>query len=136
MVRPICKDIIILSQKSKVADKHDMNVANDLLDTLMAHAFECVGMAANMIGVCKNIIAFEDGGAYELMFNPVIISKSGEYETHEGCLSLSGERKTFRYEKITVKFRDRNFRSRTKEYTGAVAQRIQHECDHLEGIII
>ena len=136
MVRPICKDTIFLSQKSEPATKADAAVVQDLLDTLQANREYCVGMAANMIGVLKNIIAINDNGDYLLMYNPEIIKSDGAYETEEGCLSLDGVRKTKRYKKIKVRYLDRNFKIKIKTYEGFTAQIIQHEVDHLSGIII
>ena len=133
-------DPIFLAGNSEVATKEDLQVAQDLLDTLMAHRESCVGMAANMIGVRKRIIAFldESGRAptYTVMLNPEIVAKSGIYETEEGCLSLDGQRKTVRYETIEVVYQDQNFQSQRMTYTGWVAQIIQHEIDHCNGILI
>lgn len=136
MVRPVCKDMIFLGQKADVASPFDMNVAQDLLDTLKANEKGCVGMAANMIGVKKAIIAVSMGPINVAMFNPKIVAKSGAYETEEGCLSLSGTRKTTRYQDIEVEFWDMGFNKQRQKYSGWVAQIIQHEVDHLEGIII
>ena len=136
MVRPICKDEMFLSQKAKPAEESDLPVAGDLLETLMAHHEECVGMAANMIGVNKRIIAFENDGEYMLMFNPVIVKKSGAYETAEGCLSLAGTRKTMRFQTIKVQWQNERFQTRLKTFTGWTAEIIQHEIDHCEGIVI
>lgn len=136
MVRPVCKDMIFLGQKADVASPFDMNVAQDLLDTLKANEKGCVGMAANMIGVKKAIIAVSMGPINVAMFNPKIVAKSGAYETEEGCLSLSGTRKTTRYQDIEVEFLDMGFNKQRQKYSGWVAQIIQHEVDHLEGIII
>ncbi len=136
MVRPICKDTIFLSQKSEPATKADAAVVQDLLDTLQANREYCVGMAANMIGVKKNIIVINTGFFHMVMINPVIIKKDTLYEAEEGCLSLSGVRRTKRYHNIQVEFQDQNFKKRRQEYSGWVAQIIQHECDHLQGILI
>ncbi len=136
MVKEIVHDIFFLGIKSKPADENDIQTAYDLLDTLKAHSFECVGMAANMIGVAKSIIVFDDNGVYTVMFNPEIISRSGIYETEEGCLSLSGTRKTKRYKTIKVRSQNIDLKQRIKTYTGFTAQIIQHEIDHLNGIII
>ena len=136
MIRPIVKDIMFLGQKSEPATKDDLQTARDLQDTLAAHRDGCVGMAANMIGYKKRIIIVSMGFMDVVMFNPEIVKQSGPYETEEGCLSLTGTRKTTRYQKITVKYQDTNFRSHTQEYSGWVAQIIQHECDHMEGVII
>ena len=136
MIKPICKDVFFLGQKSEAATVADKQVGQDLLDTLQAHAGECVGMAANMIGVKKNIIVVNVGFANMLMFNPVITKKAKPYETEEGCLSLTGVRKTIRYEEITVEYQDMNFEKHIQSFTGWTAQIIQHEVDHLSGIII
>ena len=136
MIRPIVKDIMFLGQKSEPATKDDLQIAKDLQDTLAANREGCVGMAANMIGYKKRIIIVSMGFMDVVMFNPEIIKKSGPYETEEGCLSLTGTRKTTRYQKITVKYQDTNFQSHTQEYSGWIAQIIQHECDHMEGVII
>ena len=136
MVRELMHDPIFLAQKSTEAGKEDLAVAKDLLETLAAHKETCVGMAANMIGVEKRIIAFDNGGKYMVMLNPEFIKQSGEYETEESCLSLVGERKTTRYEEIEVEYEDMQFNKQRRKYSGWTAQIIQHECDHLEGIII
>ncbi len=136
MIRPIMKNVMFLAQKSEIATPDDMNIVRDLLDTLKANEDGCVGMAANMIGVKKRIIAVNMGFANVPMINPVIVAKSGEYETEEGCLSLVGVRKTKRYEKIEVEYFDINWEKQKGTFTGWTAQIIQHECDHLEGIII
>ena len=129
-------DPFFLSQKSDPADESDKPVITDLLDTLRANLDGCVGMAANMIGIRKRIIVFCKGSRQMVMVNPEITAKFGEYETEEGCLSLSGVRKTKRYRKITVKFQDQDFKSHTGTYDGFTAQIIQHELDHCEGILI
>ena len=136
MVKPIIKDILFLGQKSEEATKEDMHVVTDLEDTLKEHRSECVGMAANMIGYKKRIIIVSMGFMDMIMINPVIIRKDGEYEAEEGCLSLSGQRKTKRHKGITVSFLDKNLKPHKQEFTGSVAQIIEHECDHLEGVII
>jgi peptide deformylase len=130
------KDIIFLGQKSILATKEDLSVADDLLDTLKANADGCVGMAANMIGVKKRIIIFDNNGTYMVMFNPEIIKYSGSYETEEGCLSLTGTRKTKRYKTIKVQYQSRDFKVLIKTFTDWPAQIIQHEIDHCNGIII
>ena len=136
MVKNICKDLIFLGQKSESATEADKQVGQDLLDTLRAHAFECVGMAANMIGEWKRIIVFADGEGYGEMLNPVILSKKDPYETEEGCLSLSGTRKVKRYKTIKVRWQNRKMETRIKNFSGWTAQIIQHEIDHINGIII
>lgn len=136
MVKPIVKDILFLGQKSVLATPLDMNVVNDLRDTLAANREHCVGMAANMIGYKKNMIIVSAGPVDMIMINPVICSKSGCYETEEGCLSLEGKRKTTRYKKIEVEFQDAGFVKRKMEFEGFVAQIIQHEVDHCNGVVI
>ena len=136
MIRDICKDVLFLAHKSEPATSEDIPVAADLLETLEAHADGCVGMAANMIGVAKRIIAFDDEGTYRVLFNPEIVKKSGPYKTEEGCLSLTGTRKTNRWQTIKVQYQDEQFRVRFKTWTGWPAQIIQHEIDHCEGILI
>lgn len=136
MIRPICKDIIILRKKSDPATRADMPVADDLLVTLKANADRCVGMAANMIGINKRIIVFSVGPTNIAMINPVIVKRSGVYEAEEGCLSLDGIRKTTRFQSIEVEFLDRNFMSQRQVFTGFPAQIIQHEIDHCDGILI
>ena len=136
MIKPIMKDIIFLSQKSETATKEDLSVAYDLLDTLKSNADKCVGMAANMIGVNKRIIAFDNNGTYMVMFNPEIIKYSGSYEVEEGCLSLDGTRKTKRFKSIKVQYQNSEFQVRFKTFTDWPAQIIQHEIDHCNGIII
>lgn len=136
MVREVIKDTFFLSQKSIPAVPGDLSVAQDLLDTLKANREGCVGMAANMIGVAKCIIAFECNGAYMLMFNPQIIKQSGPYEAEEGCLSLTGLRKTKRWQSIKVQYQNEAFQTRLKTFTGWTAQIIQHEIDHCNGIVI
>lgn len=136
MVKPIIKDILFLSQKSTPATQADKQVITDLLDTLQANKEHCVGMAANMIGVKKRIIVVSMGFMNIPMINPVITKKSKPYETEESCLSLTGVRKATRYETIEVEYLDANFKKHKQIYSGWTAQIIQHECDHLEGIII
>ena len=137
MVKDLIHDPIFLSLKSEVATKEDLQVAEDLLDTLIAHKDGCVGMAANMIGVRKRIIAFDNDGTYMVMFNPEIVKKSEPYETEEGCLSLlGGPRKCKRYKSIKVQWQTTEMQTRIKTFTGFPAQIIQHEVDHCEGILI
>jgi len=136
MIRPIMHDESFLSKPSVPATLFDLGVVQDLKDTLAACEDRCVGMAANMIGVSKRIIIFNDCGVNRIMLNPEIVSKTGEYETEEGCLSLEGERPVKRYRKITVKFQDENLKEHTERFRDFTAQIIQHECDHLDGIII
>ena len=136
MVRAIMKDVLFLKKKAVPATKDDMPVVQDLLDTLKANETGCVGMAANMIGVNKRIIAVNMGFINVAMLNPVIVKKSGAYETEEGCLSLDGVRKTTRYENIEVEFQDISFHKQRQKYSGWTAQIIQHEIDHCHGIVI
>ena len=136
MVKPIMKDVLFLKQKSEPATKDDMCVVTDLLDTLKAHENGCVGMAANMIGINKRIIAINMGFMNIAMLNPVIVKKANPYQTQEGCLSLIGVRDTTRYQDIEVEYFDINWNKQKQKFTGWIAQIIQHECDHLEGIII
>ena len=136
MVREICKDEVFLSQEAAAATEADLPVADDLLETLIAHKDGCVGMAANMIGVNKRIIAFDNDGEYMVLFNPAIVKKSGPYEAEEGCLSLTGTRKAKRWNSVKVCYLNRAFQQRFKTFTGFPAQIIQHEIDHCEGIII
>ena len=136
MIREICKDEFFLSQKADLATPDDLGTAQDLLDTLTAHKDGCVGMAANMIGVSKRIIAFDNEGEYLVMFNPVIVKKSTAYEAEEGCLSLSGTRKTKRFQTIKMQWQNEKFQTRIKTFTGWTAQIIQHEIDHCEGVLI
>ena len=137
MVRELMHDPIFLARKSAEATKEDLQTAQDLLDTLNAHREGCVGMAANMIGVCKRIIVFDDSGKLSLMLNPEIVKASGEYETEEGCLSLlGGPRKTKRYRKIKVRYQTEQFQIRMKTFENFTAQIIQHEIDHCNGILI
>ena len=137
MVREVIHDPILLARKSVPATREDLTVAQDLLDTLTANKDACVGMAANMIGVCKRIIVFDNEGVYMTMLNPEIIKQSDPYETEEGCLSLlGGPRKTKRYQKIKVQYQTLDFRTRLKSFSGWTAQIIQHEIDHCNGILI
>ena len=136
MIKPIIKDPIFLAQKSAPATLLDLPVAQDLRDTLAAHRDGCVGMAANMIGVARRIIIFDDNGTASVMFNPDIIKSSGPYEAEEGCLSLTGTRKAKRYRSIKVRYQNERFETRLKTYTGWTAQIIQHEIDHCNGILI
>ena len=137
MVKELMHDPIFLSLKSELATKDDLSVAQDLLDTLTAHKDGCVGMAANMIGVCKRIICFDDGGSYTLMLNPEIVKMSGEYETEESCLSLlGGPRSAKRWKKIKVRYQNLQLQTRLKTFEGRTAQIIQHELDHCNGILI
>ena len=136
MVKPIVRDVLFLGQKSEGATEKDMQVITDLKDTLKANHDRCVGMAANMIGYRKRIIIVSMGFMDMIMINPVILQKSGAYDTEEGCLSLDGVRKTKRYRKIRVQYLNEAFQKQTQEYEGYIAQIIQHECDHLEGVII
>ena len=137
MVRELVHDPILLARKSAPATAEDLQTAQDLLETLIAHRDSCVGMAANMIGQLKRIIVFDNEETPMLMFNPEIVAKSGEYETEEGCLSLlGGPRKTKRYQKIKVQYQTQDFKVRLKTFTGWTAQIIQHEIDHCNGILI
>ena len=137
MVKEIVHDPILLARKSTPAEKEDLQIAQDLLDTLAFHREGCVGMAANMIGVCKRIIAFDNDGSYMVMFNPQILKQEGLYETQEGCLSLLGDpRKCLRYQKIKVQYQTLDFQTRLKTFTGWTAQIIQHEIDHCNGILV
>ena len=136
MIREICKDEFFLSQKADLSTPDDLGTAQDLLDTLTAHKDGCVGMAANMIGINKRIIVFDNEGNDMLMFNPVIVKKSGPYEAEEGCLSLAGTRKAKRYQSIKVQWQNEAFQIRLKTFTGWTAEIIQHEIDHCEGVLI
>ena len=136
MVREIMKDKVFLAEASEKATAEDTEIARDLLETLEAHKAGCVGMAANMIGVRKRIIAFDTAGSYMVMFNPEIVKKSGAYEAEEGCLSLTGTRKTRRWQSIKVQYQNEKMQIRLKTFTGWTAQIIQHEIDHCNGIII
>ena len=136
MIRDICRDEVFLAQKAEPATPDDRSAAADLLETLEHHRDSCVGMAANMIGVNKRIIAFDNERARMVMFNPEIIKKSGPYDTVEGCLSLTGTRPARRWKSIKVRWQNEHFQVRLKTFTGWTAQIIQHELDHCEGIII
>ena len=136
MIREICKDTFLLARKSAPATADDLSVARDLLDTLAAHRDGCVGMAANMIGVNKRIIVFDNEGTSTVMFNPVIVKRSGAYEAEEGCLSLTGTRRTKRFQTIKVQWQNEQLQTRLKTFTGWTAEIIQHEIDHCEGILI
>lgn len=136
MIREICKDETFLAQKAEPATPDDLSIAADLLETLEHHKAGCVGMAANMIGVNKRIIAFDNEGTYMVMFNPEIVKKSQPYQTEEGCLSLTGVRPTKRWQSIKVRYQNEKFQERFKTFAGWTAQIIQHEIDHCDGIII
>ena len=136
MIREICKDEKFLAQKAEQATPDDIQTATDLLETLEAHKDGCVGMAANMIGVNKRIIVFDDDGKYQVMFNPVIVKHDGPYEAEEGCLSLTGRRKVKRFRTIKVQWQNEKLQTRRKTFTGWTAEIIQHEIDHCEGVLI
>lgn len=137
MVRELMHDPIFLARKSTPATAEDLEVARDLLDTLTFHKDGCVGMAANMIGVTKRIVVFDNEGSYMTMLNPVILKVSEPYETEEGCLSLlGGPRKCKRYKKIKVQYQNLQMQTRLKTFTGWTAQIIQHEIDHCNGVLI
>lgn len=136
MIKPIVKDVLFLSQKSEKATREDLSVGQDLQDTLLANKDRCVGMAANMIGIRKKVIIVSIGLTNLVMYNPVIVKKDTPYETEEGCLSLEGVRKTTRYQNIEVEFMDSSWKKHRRRYSGWTAQIIQHEVDHLSGIII
>ena len=136
MIREICKDVLFLGRKAEPATPDDLSVAADLLETLAFHKEGCVGMAANMIGVNKRIIAFDNDGQYMVMFNPEILRKTSPYDTEEGCLSLTGVRPVKRWKTIKVQWQNEQFQTRIKNFTGWTAEIIQHEIDHCEGIII
>ncbi|NSG21370.1 peptide deformylase [Blautia obeum] len=136
MIKPIVKDIFFLRRKAETATREDIQVGIDLQDTLRANREACVGMAANMIGVNKRVIIVNMGFVDAVMFNPVLIKKDTPYETEEGCLSLTGVRKTTRYENIEVEYLDMNWKKQRQKLSGWTAQICQHELDHLEGIII
>ena len=137
MVKELVHDPILLGVKSEVATKEDIQVARDLLDTLAAHKDACVGMAADMIGVRKRVIVFDNEGTYMVMFNPEIVKASGLYDTQEGCLSLlGGPRPCKRYQTIKVQWQNEQFQTRIKTFTGWTAQIIQHEIDHCNGVLI
>ena len=136
MIQPIMRDEAFLAIPSGEAVPGDETIARDLLETLISHKDGCVGMAANMIGVSKRIIAFDNEGSYMVMFNPVIVKSSGPYEAEEGCLSLTGVRKAKRFRSIKVQYQNEQFQVRLKTFTGWTAQIIQHEIDHCNGILI
>ena len=136
MIREICRDEAFLAQKAELAGAEDLGTACDLLDTLVAHKDGCVGMAANMIGVNKRIIAFDNEGEYTVMLNPVIVKRSSAYEAEEGCLSLTGTRKAKRFKNIKVQWQNEKLQTRLKTFTGWTAEIIQHEIDHCEGVLI
>ena len=136
MVRNICRDVIFLARKSAPAVPEDGSIGRDLLETLIFHREHCVGMAANMIGQAKRIIAFDCNGTYMVMYNPEIVKKARPYETEEGCLSLTGTRRCQRFETIKVRYRNEQFQERLKTFSGYTAQIIQPEIDHCNGIII
>lgn len=136
MVRDICRDVLFLQRKARAATAEDTDIAGDLLETLKANSERCVGMAANMIGEAVAIIAFNNEGTYEVMYNPEIIKREGAYSTEEGCLSLEGQRPCKRYKTVKVRYQNEKMQIRLKTYQGFTAQIIQHECDHLAGIII
>ena len=136
MVCEICRDEAFLAQKAEAAAAEDIGTGRDLLDTLIAHKDGCVGMAANMIGVNKLIIAFDNEGEYMVMLNPMIVKQSGVYEAEEGCLSLTGTRKARRFKSIKVQWQNEKLQTRLKTFTGWTAEIIQHEIDHCEGVLI
>ena len=136
MVCEICRDEAFLAQKAEAAAAEDIGTARDLLDTLIAHKDGCVGMAANMIGVNKRIIAFDNEGEYTVMLNPMIVKQSGVYEAEEGCLSLTGTRKARRFKSIKVQWQNEKLQTRLKTFTGWTVEIIQHEIDHCEGVLI
>ena len=136
MVCEICRDEAFLAQKAEPAAAEDLGTARDLLDTLIAHKDGCVGMAANMRGVNKRIIAFDNEGEYMVMLNPMIVKQSGVYEAEEGCLSLTGTRKVRRFKSIKVQWQNEKLQTRLKTFTGWTAEIIQHEIDHCEGVLI
>lgn len=136
MIRPIVRDVLFLSRQSTPAAEADRSVGRDLADTLQAHRAGCVGMAANMIGVTKRVIIVNIGFADVVMYNPTLLAKDAPYEAEEGCLSLDGTRRTTRYKNIELEYRDAAWKLRRQRYSGWIAQIIQHELDHLEGIVI
>ena len=137
MVKELIHDPVFLGVRSDAATKDDLQTARDLLDTLIAHRDECVGMAANMIGVTKRIIVFDNGGSYMTMLNPEILKREGAYEAEEGCLSLlGGPRKCKRYKTIKVRWQTEDFKTRIKSLSGFPAQIILHEVDHCDGVLI
>ena len=136
MVKPVVRDVFFLRQRSEGATEADRQIMTDLRDTLKANHEHCVGMAANMIGYRKRIIIVSMGFMDVVMVNPVILQRAQPYETEEGCLSLDGVRKTKRFRKIKVQYQDEAFQKHTQDYEGEIAQIIQHECDHMDGVII
>ena len=136
MIRDICKDELFLARKAAPASPEDLPIAQDLLETLISHKDGCVGMAANMIGAAKRIIAVEGEDGYLVMFNPVILKKSGPYNTEEGCLSLEGVRPTKRWKSIKVQYETADGKPRIRTFTGWTAQIIQHEIDHCNGVVV
>ena len=136
MVREIVRDVLFLSRPSAPAAPADLPAAADLLDTLAAHRDGCVGMAANMIGVSRRIIAIECDGQLLVLFNPEILKKTGPYEAEEGCLSLDGTRRTKRWQSVKVRYQNRAFETRIRTFSGFPAQILQHELDHCDGILI
>lgn len=136
MEKPIVRDPVFLARRSEMATAADLPAARDLLDTLTAHRDGCVGMAANMIGVAKRIIVFDNGGTYMTMFNPELVRCAEPFMAEEGCLSLAGTRKTKRYRAIKVRYQNEAFQVRLKTFTGFPAQIIQHELDHCNGVLI
>ena len=136
MIRTVVRDRLFLSQKSEPAGKEDLQVAEDLKDTLQANSRTCVGMAANMIGIKKQIIVVSLGFAPMILINPKIVKKTGEYEAEEGCLSLDGVRRVKRYRDITVEYQYMSFRKQRQDFRGVIVQDIQHQCDRIAGIII
>lgn len=136
MIKPITKDTLFLQQQSQEASQADLSIGKDLQDTLLAHQDACVGLAANMIGVQKRIIIISLGFGHLVMYNPVLISKAKPYKTEESCLSLKGSRPTTRYEEIVIRYRNQDWQEVTMPFTGFTAQIIQHELDHLEGVIV
>ena len=136
MVKPVVRDVFFLGQRSEEATEADRQIMTDLRDTLKANHEHCVGMAANMIGYRKRIIIVSTGFMDVVMVNPVILQRAQPYETEEGCLSLDGVRKTKRFRKIKVQYQDEAFQKHTQDYEGEIAQIIQHECDHMDGVII
>ncbi|MDO4502397.1 MAG: peptide deformylase [Coriobacteriia bacterium] len=136
MIRPLMRDPFFLGLPCEEATPADASVGQDLLDTLAAHAHECVGMGANMIGVRKRVIVFDHDGTHRLMYNPVLEATAGPYQTEESCLSLTGSRPTQRFKRITVRYLDERFTERTESFSGWTAQIIQHEIDHCNGVVI
>ncbi len=136
MEKPIMRDVMFLRQKCEEAQKSDIPAGIDLVDTLNANRSRCIGLAANMIGLRKRIIAAAIGPINIVMYNPVIVRKNGEYETEEGCLSLEGVRKTKRWKTITVEYLDMNWKKQSHDFSDLIAETLQHEIDHLDGILI